>query len=36
MHILANSDKYFAEKQKLTDLETSLSENVKEYLIKIC
>ncbi len=35
MHVLANSDKYFAEKQKLTDLETSLSENVKEYLANL-
>lgn len=35
MHALANSDKYFAEKQKLTDLETSLGENVKEYLANL-
>lgn len=35
MYVLANSDKYFAEKQKLTDLETSLSENVKEYLANL-
>ena len=35
MNVLANSDKYFAEKQKLTDLETSLTENVKEYLANL-
>lgn len=35
MNVLANSDKYFAEKQKLTDLESSLSENVKEYLANL-
>lgn len=35
MNILANSDKYFAEKQKLADLESSLNENVKEYLANL-
>lgn len=35
MNVLANSDRYFAEKQKLTDLETSLTENVKEYLANL-
>nr|WP_298493032.1 AAA family ATPase [Lactobacillus sp.] len=35
MNILANSDKYFAEKQKLADLESSLNENIKEYLANL-
>lgn len=35
MNVLANSDKYFAEKQKLADLESSLNENVKEYLANL-
>lgn len=35
MNVLANSDKYFAEKQKLSDLESSLTENVKEYLANL-
>ncbi len=35
MNILANSDKYFAEKQKLSDLESLLAENVKNYLANL-
>lgn len=35
MNVLANSDKYFAEKQKLADLESSLNENVEEYLANL-
>ena len=35
MNVLANSNKYFAEKQKLADLESSLNDNVKEYLANL-